>query len=141
MCEIAEVYCSTRRKARRDHQCWECARRIYAKNEYIDATGIFDGNPFRRRLCLTCDELHSFLWSLPETECIDDPLHDYLDACGYINNCPHDESLEHGPYCSITSTVAWLRHLNGRWTLALTKYTKANMEARRRHRDFDFLPI
>ena len=52
--EPCEVYDQRRRKARKDHVCSECRNPIRRGNLYDEVTGIFDGSPFRYRICLTC---------------------------------------------------------------------------------------
>jgi hypothetical protein len=57
--EPCEVYNQTRRKARKEHVCDECRDPIRRGNHYDEITGIFDGSPFRYRICLVCRLDHS----------------------------------------------------------------------------------
>lgn len=118
MCEYAEVYKTVFRVARKIHECQECDVQINSGEKYCYSSGIFfDGSPFSYKYCIDCSELLDFVWGLPETECIDVPLYEYLADCEYIDSQPHDEDFEYGAYCTITSAVPWLMCVGGRWKL------------------------
>jgi hypothetical protein len=119
MCEYPEVFTSQDRTARKQHSCCQCQRSINPGQTYRYASGIFDGQPFHYKICTKCAELSDFIWTLPETECIDGLLCDHLHECEYIENHPHEEEVERGSYCSITAAVPWLKRVGQYWELNL----------------------
>lgn len=53
--EYAEVYNETVRTARKYHGCLGCRRGIQKGQRYVDASGIFDCEPFSYRVCGACE--------------------------------------------------------------------------------------
>ena len=118
MCEFAEVYNSAIRRARKAHKCCECSKRIEAKEVYQYSSGIFDHEPFSYKRCLDCAKLIAFVWSLPETDCIDTGINEHLSDCDYTS---YDDELEtEDDEDRHISNVDWLGRdrVNHRWTLA-----------------------
>lgn len=143
MCDYAEVCNTVDRRARKRHTCRECGKKIDPGTIYKYTSGIFDGSPFSHKWCVDCYEIYYFVASLPETECIDSELYEYLSESDYIPYTPHDEDLEHGPYCVISADVPWLTRIDGHWKLTKTRYTDAIVKARQKvgDREWRFLPI
>lgn len=53
--EYAQVWKRTVRKARKEHRCEECPRRIPRGEQYHHVSGIFDGDPFELKWCENCE--------------------------------------------------------------------------------------
>jgi hypothetical protein len=103
MCEIAEVYCTKIRKAKKPHICCECGQTIIPGQEYRYDSGILDHEPFVYKRCLDCYALLEFIYKLPETDCIDVPIFDYLKECDYVDGT--------------ISLVPWVKRKDGAWRL------------------------
>lgn len=52
--EIWRVYRTQDRRARRDHRCEECDRRIATGERYHHAVGLLDGDWYTMRCCAHC---------------------------------------------------------------------------------------
>ena len=52
--EYAEVYHAHSRRARKDHQCYECNDGIKAGEIYEYGSGVFDGRGFSQKTCRRC---------------------------------------------------------------------------------------
>lgn len=52
--EYATVYGETTRRARRDHTCCGCGRKITRGQLYVYGSGVFDGAGFSRKICGAC---------------------------------------------------------------------------------------
>lgn len=55
MCEIPEVCCHNKPKARKEHKCGECHGIIKKGEIYHMYHGIHDGTPFRAKICTHCE--------------------------------------------------------------------------------------
>ena len=118
MCDIADVYNLTNRRARKAHKCCECSKRIEVKEVYEYSSGIFNREPFSYKRCLDCVKLIAFIWGLPETDCIDTGIGEHLSDCDYIS---YDDELEaDDDEDRHNSNVDWLDRdrVNRRWMLA-----------------------
>ena len=56
MSEAPQVYCEVKRKARKDHSCYECRGVIKQGEQYVYCSGIWDG-PDSYKLCPECHAL------------------------------------------------------------------------------------
>ncbi len=59
MGEPAEVYIVSKRTSRKEHKCCECFGLINKGEQYNVHHGIFDGDPFRSKVCLDCDVIRN----------------------------------------------------------------------------------
>lgn len=139
MCDYVEAYRAVNRKARKPHKCWECHKTIEKGEVYEYSSGIFDGDPFSTKRCMDCAELIDYVSSLPETECIDDPIYEHLHDCEYVGYPERGVDDDRGP----VPYVDWLLKVGDRWILnkPLIAWRNALEKARSLHPDFDVLPL
>jgi hypothetical protein len=52
-----EAHTSTVRRARKEHRCAECRETIPAGARYEYQSGIWEGDPFSHKTCLSCVEI------------------------------------------------------------------------------------
>lgn len=52
--EHCPVWRETERKARKEHKCSCCRRRIGPGETYLDHFSVFDGGPHREKMCAEC---------------------------------------------------------------------------------------
>lgn len=116
MCEFAEVCNTVFRKARKHHKCVECGNPIEVGERYAYSSGIFDHEPFSQKECSSCHELLGYLWALPNVECIDYGLEEFLIECGHLE---YDDSEDNDP--QLSSVEDWLKWENNRWMLVKEK--------------------
>jgi len=131
MCDIAECFVHTLRKARKSHKCIECGSAIVPKERYWVTSGIFDGDPFRRKTCQDCQEVIEYLLACPGFDCLEEDLFTELRNCDLTT---FDDELE-----KEVALVPWLQEKGDRWKL--TKYASALQTAQNTYKDFKDLPL
>lgn len=57
----ATVYRSKTVTARKEHQCYECGRKIRAGERYLYAFGVWDGYAITHHTCSHCEEIQTFV--------------------------------------------------------------------------------
>lgn len=58
--DAPSVYNRETRKARKAHQCWECAHTIESGEAYEYVSGIWDGSPGSYKTCADCVEFRAW---------------------------------------------------------------------------------
>lgn len=57
-----DAFLERTRKARKDHQCCECAAQILAGSEYVYSSGVWDHSPNSYKTCKRCAEVRNMAY-------------------------------------------------------------------------------
>jgi hypothetical protein len=69
--DAPECYSEVKRKARKDHRCYECHITIHKGDTYTYISGIWDGRPDSFKNCEACCILKEYVYS--ESDCDEYP--------------------------------------------------------------------
>lgn len=131
MCNTAECSNHALRKARKPHKCCECGSTIETKERYWYTSGIFEHEPFSRKICWSCQELIDYLLETPGFDCLENELFTELRDCDFTT---FDEDIQEE-----VSLVPWLQQKGDHWKLA--KYARALQTVQNTYPDFKELPL
>lgn len=110
MCDIyPEAFNSQIRKARKVHICSECRGRIFAKEQYEYASGVWEGMPDSYKTCLDCVAARNKFNTILGNYCFNLGMmfKDTVEFAEYKAKYPsaHVNGLKPGQYFSILREV------------------------------------